>query len=597
MGVPSFFSWLFRVIKNIEFDKLPKIDYLHIDANSLFHVKCQEVLNDHQTTVISEYDLETLMIEKIISSLELLISIINPKKTYILVDGVPPMGKVKQQRLRRYKRISDDIVINNRNKKFGIKKRLWNNVKITPGTPFMNRLNIELSKYSQKAQNVVYSSYKNPGEGEHKIMNLIKKFPGKCVIFGMDTDLLFLSMILNIHYKSNVYLIRENNIDFIAEKIKTSRKSEKYENFIDINKCITALETYIKNTYYEKFNKSFPKKISMIDDFIFLTFFAGNDFVPSSILVDTKMNGIFMLLNQYLFVVKTLFTSFVFVDIVSEKYCINARFMDKFLFGLTARKLTINGKYYNVEDSYFKHKLPGLLNNHKKKCNTKISEYTNELVGLETQKNSGNTNTLELTKKINLIKYDIDKETHDLMANKQYNDLGLFNEPKFFYSKKYYKQLFGIVDHEIDDLCKEYHNSLCWTAQYYYFGCPSWTWYYPYTKAPLMNDVYFYYRKLFENYSDGKKYINITQNCNYSLESPINIYTQLLLVVPCKYIELIPEKFRWLMTSNKSPILDLFPLSIIIETACEYIEWKCMPKMPRINYARINNEVLKIINS
>lgn len=44
--------------------------------------------------------------------------------------------------------------------------------------------------------NVNYSSYLEDGEGEHKIINFIKKFGDKtCMIFGLDADLIFLSLL------------------------------------------------------------------------------------------------------------------------------------------------------------------------------------------------------------------------------------------------------------------------------------------------------------------------------------------------------------------------------------------------------------------
>ena len=58
---------------------------------------------------------------------------------------------------------------------------------------------------------VVFSSHSVPGEGEHKILSYIKKNCNdtndtNIVVYGLDADLIMLSLVSNIN---NVYLMRE----------------------------------------------------------------------------------------------------------------------------------------------------------------------------------------------------------------------------------------------------------------------------------------------------------------------------------------------------------------------------------------------------
>ena len=58
---------------------------------------------------------------------------------------------------------------------------------------------------------------------------------------------------------------------------------------------------------------------------------------------------------------------------------------------------------------------------------------------------------------------------------------------------RYYRTKFDI-DSETDvdfktEIAKAYKEGLCWVLLYYYQGCASWEWYYPYHYAPFASDI------------------------------------------------------------------------------------------------------------
>ena len=177
MGVPGFFAWL---LKNYDHNQLiinslkMGAHTLYIDANCLFHPQCFKVL-DLIKKKMDKTMMENLMIKRIINYIEFLINFAKPTKLiYIAVDGVAPFAKVSQQRIRRYKSIHDAEIKEEMEKRYNIiKHNKWSNIVITPGTEFMEKLHQCLTNHFKKSKSkatIIYSSYHEPGEGEHKIL-------------------------------------------------------------------------------------------------------------------------------------------------------------------------------------------------------------------------------------------------------------------------------------------------------------------------------------------------------------------------------------------------------------------------------------------
>jgi 5'-3' exonuclease len=134
MGVPGFFLWLWKKYKSQNFvftkDKIPdvdkeyieNIDYFLLDMNCMIHPICFETLaNYNENDKCDTERLEKQMMMNVIAYLEKMISIAQPKKgIYLAIDGVAPVAKMKQQRMRRFKSINDKKLFDN------IKKNIIN---------------------------------------------------------------------------------------------------------------------------------------------------------------------------------------------------------------------------------------------------------------------------------------------------------------------------------------------------------------------------------------------------------------------------------------------------------------------------------------
>ncbi len=157
MGIPVYFKTLIKDYENtiLKKDKLTLCNSLFLDLNCAIHPCCQ-----------GETD-ETIMIQKIIQKIEDLIEYTQVKDLlYIAIDGIPPKGKMKQQRMRRHKSV--------------LEGKSWDTNAISPGTYFMNQLNHRLQSFTNDSvKQIIISDSTERGEGEHKILQYIKDLISK----------------------------------------------------------------------------------------------------------------------------------------------------------------------------------------------------------------------------------------------------------------------------------------------------------------------------------------------------------------------------------------------------------------------------------
>ncbi|KII63712.1 5'-3' exoribonuclease 2 [Thelohanellus kitauei] len=107
---------------------------------------------------------------------------------------------------------------------------------------------------------------------------------------------------------------------------------------------------------------------------------------------------------------------------------------------------------------------------------------------------------------------------------------------------RYYQNKFKIEAAELDDyrsrLAKEYLIGVNWVLEYYYQGCASWEWSYPFHYAPFA--------------SDFSLVDKIETQWNNQIKDPFLPFEQLMAVLPESSKDLIPNCYHTLMQSHVS---------------------------------------------
>jgi len=554
MGVPGFFLWLLKKYnknKNFIFEKKDNLslsfDNLLLDTNCLIHPICNKVLSENEN-IHDIKVLELKMINEVIKYIEFIINFINPKKTiYIAIDGVVPIAKIKQQRLRRYKSMADKELWNNIKKKHNIPlSNNWNTNAITPGTVFMDKLHKYIINWAKNYnKKIIYSSYLTPGEGEHKLLNYIKNnINDTHLIYGLDADLFFLALSSGV---SNIYLLRESTE---INKYENNNEIFKFIN-IDIMKeliFITFNEFLLKENDNLKINTIYKNNI--INDFIFICYMIGNDFLPHIICLDIHNNGVEYLLTNY---IKT----YLFLFIQNNK--------DFFIINKKRNKIKINDSFFKLfiynlslnENNILQHNF-----NNKKF----IKFYTNKTDNIEYEKEKF---------KIENLQFKI-------------NDTILLGSDTLEDSRiRYYKHYWNLEDSQIEKFSKElvidYLIGLKWITLYYFDNCPSWEWYYPYEYPPFIYDIY--------KYIDS---INLN-NISFNLGNIITPIQQLLFVLPPQSNYLLPHNIKHLIFEKN--INHLYPNKIYQDFINKKKHWMAIPILPQLNINLINNLYINIENN
>lgn len=431
MGIKHFFMWFknhfSEHIKSMRrketlADVGVTIDNLMIDMNGVFHNSAQKIyqygnfklpqrLMRKKRYYPRGLKAQIAVFEDVCKTVELLFQISKPRMRLILcVDGPAPISKQNQQRQRRFRSAME-----------ASKDAPFDSNSITPGTKFMDYLSKYIDWYIRKRISesadwrriqVIFSNEKAPGEGEHKIINYIRYY-GKeketYCINGLDADLIMLA--LGTHMP-NFYILREDLYD---------RSNEYF--CIDIGRVHKTLANRLRwkcDKY--KFN---PR--SAINDFIFLCFMVGNDFLPHIPSIEIIESGIELILDVY----KEVGTSHGHITRVRS--------------GRVQFIPTSLGVFLDIIGKYEKKNLEQKLGNRRSYFEDKI------LDGCVSQEEKEWV-------------VDIDK-----------------------YRADYWTAHFGDLDKK--RVCHDYLEGMQWVLSYYTRGVPNWKWHYTYHYSPSAADL------------------------------------------------------------------------------------------------------------
>lgn len=522
MGIPSYFSYIVKnhreIIQKINDLKIP-IHNLYIDSNSIVYDSLR-ALNG------VEIDFEKKLIESVCDKLHQYIQHIKPINcVFIAFDGVAPVAKLEQQRNRRYKSTMEKKIMKSIDSTF---IDSWNSTAITPGTPFMKKLNKGVKEFfhnketSYGLEKIKFSGSDEKGEGEHKLFGYIRDNEKShkhqtTIIYGLDADLIMLSL-NHLPIAKHIYLYRETP-EFIKSIDKDLNPNESYL----LN--IPALSQYIISTMNNGRHINNKQQTNRLYDYIFMCFMLGNDFLPHFPSINIRTKGIFKLTSAY-----------------------------KNVLGNTNKNLT-NGKIIYWDNFY---KLVDYLA--KEEHNNIKGEYS---IRDKMSKRSFPSGSIE-EKKFRYLNAPI------LNRNKE-----RYIDPyNYGWEGRYYDALFDSFNSKsyIRDLCQNYLEGLEWVMKYYTTGCVDWRWKYNYNYPPLLVDLLRYIPRWNMDL--------IKDNDHKAVKDKV----QLAYVLPNESLNLLSQKYHIRLLKQ---MRECYPMNGKLEWAfCKYI-WESHVDLPHIDIEKL----------
>lgn len=611
---------------------MPPIDNLYIDMNGIIHPCCHPIDRDSPSSLEEIYN-------SIFDYIEKVIRIVKPKHLiYMAIDGVAPRAKINQQRSRRFRSALEAIekkdqeqILSKEWKQKGLNlpqeaqnKFHFDSNTITPGTDFLFNLSQILKYYVKERLNndplwkdlsVIFSDANVPGEGEHKILDFIRvqrtqpnynPNTGHC-IYGADADLIMLGLII---HEPHFYIIREslNDKAYIkceycgkqghsadqCRKMAQNSQVQTFDTIKDNNReeidaiefsliKIPILREYLEIEFKDlklPFKYDFER---LIDDFVFICFLVGNDFLPHLPSLKIRNGAIDALLYLYKILIVSL-----------DGYITEGNGSINLI-----RCQVLFEKLSLVEDEFFKQEnIDKIKDEAYRKQNqrpqrrgvladfnalgtqtnpdemvidllesTEMMQNRSEQFGLEKMK----TQAAEKFKQV--LKEKLQENSKK--ENEGYIDTIRLGEDGW--KSRYYNEKFRVENKGefIKQIKQSYIEGVCWVFHYYFNGCVSWEWFYPFHYAPFASDLV--------DLSDVTIHFNLAQ--------PFQPFEQLLGVLPPYSADALPQCLRRYMTDPTSEIADFYPSKIKLDINNQPYAWMGVNLIPFVEEKRIKKIV------
>ncbi|SPN97606.1 probable KEM1 - multifunctional nuclease [Cephalotrichum gorgonifer] len=653
MGVPKFFRWISErypgISQLIAENRIPEFDCLYLDMNGIIHNCTHKDAGEDVSFRLSEEE----MFIRIFNYIEHLFGKIKPKQVfYMAIDGVAPRAKMNQQRARRFRTALEVEQAQEKAIKEGVelpKEPPFDSNCITPGTAFMAKLSHQLKYFINKKVSedtdwqqceVILSGHEVPGEGEHKIMEYIRNAKAqpdyspdiRHCLYGLDADLIMLGL---LSHDPHFCLLREE-VTF-GRASKTKSKELEHQNFYLLHLCI--VREYLELEFQELKADgalSFPFDLeNVIDDFILMAFFVGNDFLPNLPWLHINEGALAHMFGLYKKVLpqcegylnergvinlprlQVLLNELSrseadhFEDEVSNEKWFQAKKMEDDLGNLGTKKKTSKGQLVitSSQKELWKKKIKPFISNRSSKqldlgsgLNAEDRHFVTTLAETlrlqwSTQEDDDGKRNLVIQFPAKSSDAEDEEDDDDEEANvavfrvvKQYDramvvdvssELAQANYEKTYQDKykawkaKYYLQKFEwpleSYDTELVKLCENYVEGLQWVLYYYYRGIASWPWFYRYHYSPLTSDVV----------------KGLGANLNFKKGVPFKPYEQLMGVLPDRSKSIVPKVYWDLMTDPNSPIFDFYPRDFELDMNGKKMDWEAVVKIPFIDEARL----------
>ncbi|MCJ1466977.1 5'-3' exoribonuclease 2 [Pseudocyphellaria aurata] len=709
-----------------------EFDNLYLDMNGIVH-PCSHP-EDRPPPATEEE-----MMLAVFKYTDRVVNMVRPRKLLLIaVDGVAPRAKMNQQRSRRFRSAQEakekdedkeELLKMLKSQNGGVvhedttsmmQKKTWDSNAITPGTPFMDILAVCLRYWCAYKINtdpawekvkVIISDATVPGEGEHKIMEFIRSQRSspdhdpntRHVIYGLDADLIMLGLAT---HEPHFRVLRED-VFFQDSKARTCRicgqkghmaevcrgeAKSKAGEFDEKDKAlglkpfiwlhVSVLREYLSVELYvpqQPFRFDLERAL---DDWVFMCFFVGNDFLPHLPSLDIRDNGIDSLINiwrENIPIMGGYVTKDGHVDLERTQFILD---------GLAKLEDSIFRRRHQVEERR-------QANNKRRKLDEKgrsnhRSSGGGDTLGPDGRRKSPDYNTPvpnsnsraklinptvappdlplfvpgkgSITKEEKAISHDMVVNRNSaykanlanknaaaaiktkLLADSHVTDIpvhpaeslaekapdtsepaepsedveaevsplsalgkrkaelidddeistpgrstpnvskssGDSDEPPLDtvrlweegYADRYYEQKFSVDPKDIgfrNQVARAYVEGLAWVLLYYFQGCPSWTWYYPYHYSPFAAD-FVELHKMQLKFDKGK---------------PFRPFEQLMGVLPAASNHAIPEVFRSLMSDEDSDILDFYPTEFPIDLNGKKFAWQGVALLPFIDEKRL----------